>query len=332
MDMRLVGLVSLLLVFAGTASGTGPSPSDTGPHSNAALRYWRIFAVMDPKTEELLRTVNAGSLGDAGWRPTPEQIEVAATVRADLFERASTLPKCDYELDIRKDGMLTLMPHLGPMRTTVKAMLVSARVDMEQGRIDAAVGRIAACLRAAGQTNSDDAILQAMVRRAMFMLVDPVLTLAAPKLTASHKQELRQALQAFPEDDPFGIITATKTEGDLTAHWIESVIKQGDGEALNTLFVQLKLSDEHQQLARDLVADPVRTAHEVERLAALFEQGIGAMTDPHPREAVATIELRASRNEFGSMAGYFMPDFGGLGEKLIESRSMLAGAKQRVAP
>jgi|GEM_PF-3400181 len=286
---------------------------------------------MDPSTDVVLQGVDAKALGDPAWRPTPEQGAAAASVQTDLFERASKMPECDFGLELREDGPFAVIPHLGSFRTSVKAMMVSARAELDEGRIDQAVGRIAACLRASTQVGHDDIIIQALTRRAMYLLVAPVLAVASPRLSAAHKATLHEALVAFTDDDPFRIASAMKSERNQLVPWIEKVVQNGPGPKLDAVLSALSLGPEDQKRARELAADPARAAQELQKLAAFYDEGIRVMTEATPAVRATELDKRVQQGEFGVMASFFFADFGGLGERITESRHTLADAKALVA-
>jgi hypothetical protein len=136
------------------AQESKPAPRDLG--RNAALTYWRAFALSPDITNEELNIISPRP----GTEPksTPEQ-------RADLVKRwgralelmyeAAAIPQCDWGVDYEKEGWGAALPQLAKARALARAAAFRARYFWEEGKRKDAVEDLRATVILARQTGND---------------------------------------------------------------------------------------------------------------------------------------------------------------------------------
>jgi hypothetical protein len=126
----LVAAALALSLGAGTALC---ARTDLG--NNAALTYWRAFAIIPETAEEEAAIMRPDS--EAAAKATPEQKQELAgrwAAAVGLMREAAAIPQCDWGIDYEKDGPITLMPHISKERATAFGALFRARYLWGQGQ------------------------------------------------------------------------------------------------------------------------------------------------------------------------------------------------------
>jgi hypothetical protein len=156
-----------LLCSAGPALAqeSKPAPCDLG--RNAALTYWRAFAMFPEMTKEEDEIVSRRP----GTEPksTPEQ-------RADLVKRwgtalqlmheAADIPQCDWGIDYEKEGLGALLPQFAKARALARAGAFRARYYWETGKRKEAADDLRAAITMARQCGNDghDTVIAVLVQ------------------------------------------------------------------------------------------------------------------------------------------------------------------------
>jgi hypothetical protein len=140
--MRFLGAIVATCLLATTVHAQQPA-------TNAALRYWMAFAVMqdppaDAATTDLLMRVANGS---APWDETRLGPILDANSEAlDIMGRASSLRSCDWGVELEQ-GPVAPIPHLAKARVLGRLNVLSGHRLAARGQTSDAVDRWLAGVR-----------------------------------------------------------------------------------------------------------------------------------------------------------------------------------------
>lgn len=186
---QVMTIVSVL-VAGGFASAAPADPADPVA-DNAALFYWRAFAVM-PNLDEKQET----ALRDAAEKPGPVS-EAAAKIIAQgdsamrELHRGARCSRCVWATPL-EDGAETLLPHCGKARQLARLACARARLNFQQGRPSAAIDDLASVMTLGRHLATDGVLVS--------VLVDYAVERLAIETAARHLGDLQPAqLQEFAE-------------------------------------------------------------------------------------------------------------------------------------
>jgi len=158
-----------------------PAAAWEEPAPNAALKYWQAFALAPGLNEaqEALVTEWEKSPLDA---PTLALAASAENARRQLL-RGAKIRACDWENDY-EDGLNMLLPHLAKGLSLARLAALHGRVELSQGRPEAAADDVVAILTLARHVGVDPIAVSIMVRHAIES--------TGVDLAAAHLPELRE--------------------------------------------------------------------------------------------------------------------------------------------
>jgi hypothetical protein len=164
-----------LLCSAGAVSAQeskGPT-SDLG--RNAALTYWRAFAVFPELTEKESSIV--ASRPGSEPKSTPEQradLAKRLSRAMELMHEASQIPQCDWGIDYTKEGPNADLSYLAKTRNLTRGAAFHARVLWAEGKRKEAAEDLRAAVIMARQVGNDghDTLIAALVQIACESTVD----------------------------------------------------------------------------------------------------------------------------------------------------------------
>jgi hypothetical protein len=191
--------LALLLGVAAGAQAQLTVPTET---TNAALRYWMAFALMqdppaDRATGDRLERVAAG---DAVWDETrlgpilDANQEAIATLR-----RASVLPSADWGVEYGL-GPYAAVPHLAKGRVLARLNTLAGKRALARGDVAEALDTWLAGLRFTRHLASDSSLIGVLSARAAFIAHARALREAASRLSDQQRARVVGALEAWPEE------------------------------------------------------------------------------------------------------------------------------------
>lgn len=326
--LTLLTAIATLCLTAGTMIGAGPDHD----MPNAALRYWKVWATVTPEAIQTIQDVSLKDITSPNWTPSDKVIQAIHAFNFGLFIKAASMPTCDFGTDADEDGPLTLMPHLGPMRASVKALMIDARHSMMRNDFDGAAQRIAAGYRASLHISRDPVLISGLVSAACFQMTDEMLShiLLHHTLTDEQRAAIREALVGFDDQDPFSLRVDLNTEGHEFIAWIRKQIESGSTDALNDTFSALGLSQEDLQKSQHLVADKSAALRDLEKLSRYYEVALTLWSQPDASQSLADLQKTASEGAFGEFGKLFAPPLDRVHKQYLESANLIRTAKKRV--
>jgi hypothetical protein len=111
---------------------------DRHPGNAANLYLEAALLTTQDEIDQAEKALDKYSAGDmAGFNSMADALERPALMRE--LELAGRCEDCDWEVPVRYDGVMTLLPHLNKLRAIAQIIKVSALRQSNQGKIDQAV-------------------------------------------------------------------------------------------------------------------------------------------------------------------------------------------------
>jgi hypothetical protein len=298
---------------------------------NAALRYWRAFALMD---DDLTTLVNEASesLDAASFNASPElrkAIGDASNVIDQLMLGAS-MERCDFGVD-RDLGIEALLPHLQPIRIAARLLLIDARLHVEIGDTSGAAARIATAFRLAQHAAQDDVVISSLVSAAMVSQARAVTErlLDNGDLNDDARATIRHAVASFGIDDPFHAEAAVRSEAIVMVNWLRNTLKTEEG--LEKVRRSMELGDGSMDLATIEAMDEQAMQSHVDLLGAAYGQLVAAWNAADPPAAMRQVEEEVEAGAFGEIARLTLPALGRYYQNVRKAEADLAAFRERLA-
>lgn len=321
---RTLALAALL------AAGAAAPALAVDSKDNAALGYWRAFALVTPDRADAISAFDRSTLGAPDFALVDDA--VLSVVRDDaLIDRlldSAAKPDCDFAIEYER-GLDALLPHLGPMRTGARILAIRARLDLAEGRPDHAAACLDAAIRSAEHLIGDDTLISSLVSAAITASVQPVLefALAEGLFDAGQRATLRAALDRFAKDDPFGVVASIRREKGVIALWASATLTgPGAPDAIT------QVAGDSPVAAR--LAKAVANGADIRPQIALYEAYMDrAAAALAARDGAAIDDLRRAveSGAFGDVALLLAPGFDRLLVNLERSDATLASMRDALA-
>ena len=186
--------MTILLLPLGSASAD--APSDLG--ANAALKYWQAFAQLPTLTEAEQHKLSAECLTMPLDAHAREMVSSAAYALRMMHSGAS-LPRCDWAIDWKDEGIEALLPQLSAGRALSSLACLRARLRFQEGRTAEAIDDLVDALTLGRHVSLDGSLIGILVSYAIEGRVSETLALNLTKLDAKTIQDLKSRLGALPQ-------------------------------------------------------------------------------------------------------------------------------------
>lgn len=226
---RLIPLIAATAILTASATANQPSLDLTDETRNAALVYWRAWAL---ESDDLEKAISEDfEPKDPQWTPGPACVQalVANQDLVDRLLRAARSPTCDFQIAYEQ-GFAALLPHLGKMRQSAKVLIADSRRLTAAGDLEAAARRIAAVFAMADHVSSDGIIISSLVSMAICSLGEQEIANWSERgvLTDQTRSIVGAMLDRMNRDDPFRLKLALEVESRLASAWIRQVASGPD--------------------------------------------------------------------------------------------------------
>ena len=81
--------------------------------------------------------------------------------------RGSKMTECDWNLPMKEQGYMTLLPHLAPMKNLGRLIILQAKLDFYRGNVEQALDCIGACFRIAQHIAKGGTLIEGLVANAV---------------------------------------------------------------------------------------------------------------------------------------------------------------------
>ncbi len=212
----------LTVVVSVTASGNITAEvDDLG--QNAALRYWKAFAVMPDLSDderETLRNQPDSPLGEQA-----RGIVARAGPSLRLMHVGALIEPCDWGNDL-SEGFELLLPHLSKAIELARMATLRAHVRMADGDIGGARDDLLATMRLAHHVSDDGLLIDILVEWSIRRLVINAAAANLDKLTVEQRRRLAEDLAALPS--MARTIDGIRAEKTISYEYMARLLRAGE--------------------------------------------------------------------------------------------------------
>ncbi len=319
--MRLSSSMWVLMAVAALAAAPAPAQVPTfsqmiaeTEHSiqppatagNAAWVYIRAWDTLPTDQEKRVKFGEAvGERPKVGEKLTRVQREQLAAHGAyiDGIMAASQMDHCDWGPRY-EEGIMSLLPHLGPLRNSARTLALDARRCAEDGNGTLAAERVAAMFRMSRHASADTIIISSLVGIAIGNFAATVTDELRQQgdLTPAGARLIRTALRDVMVKDLYRTGEAVQTERRIVLEWLRRECKGPD--AGRTLLRHMSILGSMREVGIDLrqhvfFMDEARLAGELDRTDRFYDAVNLAWGRPNALAALQELELQAAEGQHG---------------------------------
>lgn len=336
---------------------------DVSTRDNAAIKYWRAFALTSQESK--------GRIGTASFSIDSYSVEldgIASPESAEMLLRdcedviamlldASKLPACDFAADWHK-GIGMLLPELAEMRRGARLLLLSAAYELTQGNTAAAAERVAAAFSMSRHVAESPVLIGALVGVALFRVTQELAleALNTGLWTEADRATIAQSLALFPNDDPFRVCEALQNEERWIGGWMQGRVTRewstpaGFLEEMRIIGVGLLPADQQPVATGEWTPAPAEPDDDPDRALikalinakdfqaaltrdiVLYRQAIvlcvASWDAPNAPDQLEQISVMLEENQFGFLAKVMMPSFTRSWKQDMQARQTLQELKE----
>jgi hypothetical protein len=282
-------------------------PRTAGNAAWAYIKAWDTLPTDDDARNKFARAI--GERPKPGAKLTNEQREQLALHRAyiDGLLHATSMDHCDWGPGW-EHGMLLLLPHLGQLRNSTRALGLDARRCAEDGSSSAAAERVAAMFRMSAHASTDAIVISSQVGCAIgyyaSIITDELIQ--QDQLTPTAARTIRHALRQVRTKDIYNAGAAIDNERRIVVDWLRRECQGPD--AGKFLAQHLSIFEEHPMIlgidSREVLffMDETAIGAGLDRAERYFDAVERAWNKPAPIASLEELELEAREGQFGLIA------------------------------
>ncbi|MBI2921749.1 MAG: hypothetical protein HYY18_11755 [Planctomycetes bacterium] len=189
---------TLIVLGLVACAAAAEEPAAVRRPTNAALGYWRAFAVMkEPDDAARLDALRAVAEGQAPWDPSlADDLSANADALAEM-RRASRLAECDFGLNM-EDGFSLLLPHLAKARSLARLNAADGERLFAGGRKAEAVEAWLAGVRFGAHLSQDQVLISHLIAKVLATSGFRALTRHAAALEGPELAKIAEEVGAIP--------------------------------------------------------------------------------------------------------------------------------------
>lgn len=229
-----------MILFVLPGAGTrADGPIDLS--ANAALHYWQAFATMPKLTDAEQTKVTAEYLTMA-LDPRARELVTKAEYALRCMRRGAALPRCEWAIDWKAEGIDALLPQLNAARMLTTFACLRARVSFNEGRNAEAIDDVVAALTLGRHASQDGSLIGVLVGYSIEARMSDALALYLPRLGAGTIKDLKQRLNGLPAGGQPAVALRTCEENSLD--WLARKVKEAkDRESLLSFLRMFAVSE-----------------------------------------------------------------------------------------
>ncbi len=277
---------------------------------NAAIPYWVAFNSITPEVAKATADLDWDKIGDNFTAASmPAEFTEAAKldldpVRTELLI-ATRITRCNFECRW-EDGIGTLLPHLGKLRSAARILRFDARRAAMNGDTTRAVENLLAMRRIARHTAAEPITISKLVAFAVdSMACSEIVSLSkSGKLTAAQRDQLLADVASTPTDDLF-----TMSEVFMSERAFAVTLVGKDKPSAATLRANLGLLGDENDLKQLTDMTDEQLIADIRALNTVYDSIERAWKLPDPNAALVSIMDEVSAGKHGVLATKFTPAF-----------------------
>lgn len=329
MMKKSLAMTVVLVALAGAAVGVEVSAAAHQPahervkpeERNAAIRYLWGASLIPANFADLYSAVDFDAVGFTVEQAQKSEAFKAACAAindgsaAGVVMQATRLAKCDFEVDY-ENGIGTLLPHLGKMRSAARLLRLDARRLAVMGDIEGAAGRLEGMVNMSLHASGDGYLISSLVGIAIVMLsTQEIKAMAeAEVLTLAARDRLLESLRGLDPKDSMRMRGALVNEQTTMIDWMERYFADADAGA--RFAAEVGGAEGNGQEAVLLAAVEKLSAKnfrdELAKLRSAYDVLLDAWDKADRAAAIADFDARVQKQEFGLLAGILAPSLGRL--------------------
>jgi len=275
--------------------------------TNAAPIYWRAFFNFQTR-EDLKGTDFSAMLAQddaSGYFLSSEEVEKCEAAQEVIATaiRASKVEGCVWEVDYDQ-GIMCLLPHLGPTRNLARLFSADIRRCVQQGDIEGGLDRLVAMHAMARHLRADGILISSLVSCAVAHLATTQTSdfLAHVELTAAQRDRLVAAIDSYGED-PFAVQQAVTNEGRWLTAWLAEQVRTGEFRSHASDYLSpsgVAGSDEHvikvMRLSDDALMEDLRS------IRRYYDEGVALWNDRDAGDRLEILGEMVGQGHYGTLA------------------------------
>ncbi|MHC4402672.1 MAG: hypothetical protein ACYTG0_23670 [Planctomycetota bacterium] len=217
---------TFLVVAIGAGSVVPALGGETALSDNAALQYWKAFAVLpefsDEQNDAMHDALEQGTMD----KPLQKMIESSGSALGEL-RKGARLKACAWGVSL-EEGPHAILPHLSKARQLSRVACLRAEAYFQQGKAAEATDDVAAVMTLARHIGEDGVLISLLVDYAVEGIAINTIAANLPSLDAGQLQALGRKIEALP---PLPTVAdAIIAEKEMFLGWVIRVLSQPDGK------------------------------------------------------------------------------------------------------
>lgn len=277
---------------------------------NAAIQYWVAFNSITPEVAKAAADLDWEKIGDNFTASRmPAEFTEAAKLDIDALRTelliATRITRCNFECRW-EDGIGTLLPHLGKLRSATRILLFDARRAAMNGDTTRAVENLLAIRRIARHTAAEPITISKLVAFAVDSVAcSEIISLSkSGKLTAAQRDQLLADIASTSTDDLF-----TMSEVFMSERAFALTLVGKDKPSAATLRANLGLLGDDTDLKKLTDMTDEQLIADVRALNTVYDALERAWKLPDPNASLVSIMDEVSAGKHGVLATKFTPAF-----------------------
>lgn len=194
-----------------------PTPTsvrgDEKPQENAALKYWLAFEGLPDSIRSSYVDFAYAMPMNGLLKPIPPQL-VRGIEKYDyslrMMHRGAAIPYCDWGVDPSEEGPFLQLPHVSHSRRLGIVALFRARLQFEDGKVNAAINDVVAVITMSRQVAQDGTMSSRLTSHALEHISQAVLASYLPRMNEELLNSLAERLNSLPSLPPLNDVIAAE--------------------------------------------------------------------------------------------------------------------------
>jgi hypothetical protein len=302
-------------------------PAQIEGRSNAALDFYKVWDSI-PRSDRIA----VSEAADSVKLDEPKKLDAKARQACDDYRAyidgllsASQTRDCDWGIRVEA-GWMALLPHLGHLRHSARVLKMDACRCLDEKNAGAAAERVAAILRLANQTRSDQIMISSLVGIAITALANQITEqmIKDGQMTPPAARTIIAALKGIDRDDMFGIAESIQREKYFGVDWVRARF-HGDHAGLQFMNEVSGMGVSQDFFNNFIYAlDEQRLSADLDRFGRYFDAVAVAWTKPDHEVLLRELSMEVWEGQFGLVARLMAPSIEHVARSVDREQAQLA--------